>query len=60
MKRLDIVSEESKMGTTPLYYSIAEDAVYTTPADGRWHLTDLIRHNTEDEIEETVKRFMRL
>lgn len=58
MKNLKTLSEESKKGTTPLYYSIRENAVYSDPGDGRYHLTDLIRHNTEKEIERTVKRFM--
>ena len=58
MKNLKTLSQKSSKGTTPLYYSIRENAVYSTPGDGRYHLTDLIRYNTEKEIERTVKRFM--
>lgn len=58
MKNTKQVSNESKKGITHLYYSIKEDAVYTEAGKDRWYLTDLIRYNTENEIEETVKRFM--
>lgn len=60
MKNVKEVAERSKSGTTPLYYSIREDAVYTTEGDGRYYLTDLIRENSEDEIVRTVRRFMSL
>ena len=58
MKNLEMVSKKSEKGITPLYYSIREDAVYTEEGEGRYYLTDLIRKNTEKEIEVTVKRFM--
>lgn len=58
MKNLEIVARKSGKGITPLYYSIRENAVYTEAGDGRYYLTDLIRKNTEKEIEVTVKRFM--
>lgn len=52
------VSEASANGCK-LYYSIREDAVYTQPGEGRWFLTELIRKNTEEEIVNTVRKFMR-
>lgn len=58
MKNLEIVAKQSGNGITPLYYSIRENAVYTEAGEGRYYLTDLIRKNTEKEIEVTVKRFM--
>ncbi len=58
MKNTKQVSQQSKQGITPLYYSIREDAVYTSEGDGRYYLTDLIRENTEEEIVNTVRRFM--
>lgn len=30
----------------------------TEPGAGRWYLTDLIRKNSPQEIEDTVRRFM--
>ena len=57
MKNIKKVSNESRNGITPLYYSIKEDAVYTTDGKDRWHLTDLIRYNTEEEIIATVKKY---
>ena len=58
MKRLKALSENSKAGVTPLYYSISKDTVYSTAGAGRYYITDLIRHNTAEEIERTVKRFL--
>lgn len=58
MKNLKAVSNKSKSGVTPLYYSIRKDAVYTVAADDRYYITDLIRFNSEKEIENTVKKFL--
>lgn len=58
MKNVKDVARRSKSGITPLYYSVREDAVYTTAGDGRYHLTDLIRENTEKEIVEAVRKYM--
>lgn len=58
MKNLNKVSEATRKGVVSLYYSISEDSVYTRDGKGRYYLTDLIRYNTEDEIEQTVKQFM--
>lgn len=58
MKNLETLARISAHRVTPLYYSPAEDAVYTEPGSGRWYLTDLIRKNSPQEIENTVRRFM--
>lgn len=58
MKNIEMVAKASEHGITPLYYSPAEDAVFTEPGAGRWYLTDLIRKNSPQEIENTVRRFM--
>lgn len=58
MKNLETLARISAHRVTPLYYSPAEDAVYTEPGAGRWYLTDLIRKNSPQEIENTVRRFM--
>ena len=58
MKNVKAVSNRSRQGITPLYYSVKEDAVYTEDGDGRYYLTDLIRENTEQEIIETVRKYM--
>lgn len=57
MKNLQEVAEQSKRGC-PLYYSVKDDAVYTTEGSGRYYLTDLIRENTEQEIVATVHKYM--
>lgn len=54
MKGLKKLSELSKIGRVPLYYSISNDTVYNESGDGRYHLTDLINYNTPKEIEKTV------
>lgn len=58
MKNTEKLAEQSRRRVTPLYYSAAEDAVYSEPGDRRWFLTELIRYNTPEEIERTVRRFM--
>lgn len=60
MKNTETVARISEHRITPLYYSPAENAVYTEPGAGRWYLTDLIRKNSPQEIEDTVRRFMAL
>lgn len=57
MKNLKEVAEQSKHGC-PLYYSVKENAVYTSGGKDRYHLTDLIRENTPAEIVETVHKYM--
>lgn len=43
--------EQSDRGTwLPLYYDIDKNAVYTRYAPERWHLTDLIRPCTKEEV----------
>lgn len=44
--------------TMPIYYSIMEDAIYTTPGTGRYKVTELIRPNTEEEIKQAVNRWL--
>ena len=58
MRNLRAVAEESRNGITPLYYSIAENAVYTADGEGRHFVTDLIRENTEAEIKQAVRRWL--
>lgn len=58
MKNLSALSEMTKHGITPLYYSIKHDAVFPDPGDDRWYLTDLINYNSEEQIRQTVIRFM--
>lgn len=58
MKNTKELARRSKSGRTPLYYSIREDAVYATAGDGRYYLTDLTRENTEQEIINTVRKYM--
>ena len=65
MKRTKIVSMESAKirgidSWIDLYYSIEEDAVYTTGGNGRYFITTLIRKNTPQEIEKTVDHIMAL
>lgn len=58
MENLKKVAEASKNGCK-LYYSIRENAVFTTEGEGRYFLTELIRENTPEEIQKTVYKFMR-
>lgn len=62
MKNLREMSHKTEccpaLGTVPLYYSIKEDAVYSEDGEGRFYLTDLIRHNEPEEIEQTVRKFL--
>ncbi len=58
MKNLNAVAEASAKGVTPIYYSIAENAVYTEDGEGRYYVTDLIRKNTEAEIMVAVRRWL--
>ena len=62
MKNVKAVARASKKATfsqtVPLYYSVIENAVYTDNGDGRYHVTDLIRENSADEIVRTVMEFL--
>lgn len=62
MNNLKAVSKATKgisySSRVPLYYSISDDAVYTTPGPGRIYVTDLIRENTELEIKATINRWL--
>ena len=58
MKNLAKVSEASKRGRVKVYYDIRKDAVFTQEGKDRYHVTDLIRFNTEEEIESVVNRFL--
>lgn len=67
MKNLKKVSKATQKATArdrwtwvPLYYSIKNDAVYTTEGDDRLKVTELINPNTEQEIRETVEAWKRL
>ena len=42
----------------PLFYSIQEDAVYTTPGNDRYEVTCLIKPNTPEDIKQAVNRFL--
>ena len=42
----------------PLFYSFAQDAVYTVPSNDRFQVTTLINPNTKEDIEQAVKRFI--
>ena len=57
MKNLETIAKNSQSGTK-IYYSIREDAVFTDSGQGRIFVTELIRHNTEQEIMEAVRRFL--
>lgn len=58
MRNLKRLSEKSKTGRVKLFYSPKNKAVYDKPGNGRYFLTELIRENTPEEIEKTVKYFM--
>lgn len=62
MNNLRSVSKATKgisySSRVPLYYSISDDAAYTTPGPGRIYVTDLIRENTELEIKATINRWL--
>lgn len=58
MRNVKRIAEISKTKRVSLFYSPKEDAVFNSPGEGRFYLTDLIRANTEAEIKDTVKRFM--
>lgn len=64
MKGLKAVSKKTEginySTRIPLYYSTEKDSVSTTAGAGRTLLTYLIRHNTPEEIQETVEKFKRL
>lgn len=60
MKNLKKISELSKQGRTPIYYSPKTDTVYTEAGEGRFYITDLLRSNTPKEIERTVSHIMSL
>ena len=42
-----------------LYYSPTKDTVYTSEGEGRFHVTNLINPNTEEDIKEVVERWKR-
>ena len=42
----------------PLFYSFAQDAVYTVPGNDRFQVTTLINPNTAQDIENAVNRFI--
>lgn len=44
----------------PLYYSFANDAVYTSEGDGRMLVTKLINPNEAADIIEAVERWKRM
>lgn len=50
------INSRDRSSWIDLYYSIEEDAVYTTPKEGRTLITRLINPNTKDEIVQTVVR----
>ena len=62
MRNLNAVATETREirrgDRMSLYYSIANDAVYTTPAQGRYYVTDLLRPNTPEEIKTAVNRWL--
>ena len=57
MKNLKSVSKKSQVQKVQLFYSFETDAVYTAPGNRRFYVTDLIRANTEKEIEDAVIRW---
>ena len=57
MKNLKETAERSRRGTK-IYYSIKEAAIYTAPGNGRHYVTELLRKNTEKEIETAVRRWL--
>lgn len=60
MKGAKKASETSRSARMPMpiYYNTATKTVYTRPGEGRCHVTDLIRENSEQEIEEAVRRWL--
>lgn len=58
MRNVKTVIKATQEGRTPLYYNPTTDTVFTKPGAGRYHLTDLLRPHTEDQIRQTVKHFM--
>ena len=58
MRNIKTVIKATQEGRTPLYYNPTTDTVFTKPGAGRYHLTDLLRPHTEDQIRQTVKHFM--
>ena len=60
MKNLKEAAERSKKGRTPIYYNYQEEAIYFERGPGRFYVTDLIRENTEEEIERTIRWWMSL
>jgi len=60
MKNTKIISDKSRTGTVKLYYSPSQKAVYDTPGEDRFYLTDLINYNSPNQVEETVNFFMSL
>jgi len=43
-----------------LYYSVAKDAVYSEPGEGRFKMCDLINPNSEKDIIESVHYFLNM
>ena len=60
MKNLKEIAEKSKYGKVKLYYSIKENAVFDTPGEGRFYVTELINENGPEQIQKTVEFFMSL
>lgn len=65
MKNLKTVADKTrntrsndKMTWIPLFYSFAQDAVYTVPGNDRFQVTTLINPNTAQDIEKAVTRFI--
>ena len=54
------IKEDDVSTWLDLYYSIAEDKVYTEPGERRYKLTELRTKHTEKQIEHTVNYFMSL
>ena len=57
IKNLPEVAGRSAWGVK-LYYSLEENAVYTEDGKGRWYVTEFIRKNTPEEIEQAVNRML--
>ena len=60
MKNLKEAAERSKKGRTPIYYSYKDQAIYFEKGPGKFYVTDLIRENTPEEIEHTIRWWMSL
>lgn len=56
----EVVKFSEEHGWCELWYHPRENRVGTSYWEGAWHLTDLIRPNTAQEVVDTVRKYVNM